>query len=130
LREALFGSGDGKSNHKLQAGWDNLLNFIPQYLRVGESGRYQADVLSNSQRAEASAMHLGTVDVGEGWQQWIDQWSDILTSYQDEVWGDLGSLVQEARAEVESLAKIEPSEPPPQPKALLRLRNILGHLRG
>ncbi len=61
---------------------------------------------------------------------WIDQWSQVLTSYQDEVWGELDSLVREARDEVRKLGEVEQSAPAPEPKALIRLRAILGHLRG
>jgi hypothetical protein len=74
-------------------------------------------------------MHFGAVDADEARQTWISQWSRLLTSYQDEVWGDLGDLVEEARTEVQRMEEARPDEKPQEPKALLRLRAILGHLR-
>ncbi|KAK0733351.1 hypothetical protein B0T26DRAFT_669767 [Lasiosphaeria miniovina] len=121
LRRALFGEaivGDKTSS----VAWDSVLNFIPDYLRVGESSRPAA--------ADDLATHLGTTDSGAAWQAWIGQWSQILTGYQDEIWGDLGSLAEEARLEVQKLSKAPPNQKPPnEPTALLRLRAILGHLR-
>ncbi|KAK4449392.1 hypothetical protein QBC34DRAFT_404805 [Podospora aff. communis PSN243] len=119
LRKALF--GDGSTDTTSSVAWDNVLNFIPRYL--------QGSGVSNSAAADMST-HLGAVGRDEAWEAWIGQWSRVLTGYQDEVWGDFGSLIDEARAEVQRLKAVEPNEKPPQPTALLRLRAILGHLRG
>ncbi|KAK0633353.1 hypothetical protein B0T14DRAFT_420302 [Immersiella caudata] len=119
LCKALFGDGPGDSTSSVA--WDNVLNFIPRYL--------QESAVSNAAAADMSS-NLGGVGRDEAWDSWIGQWSHVLTGYQDEVWGDLGSLIQEARAEVQRLKAVEPNEKPPQPTALLRLRAILGHLRG
>ncbi|KAL2269881.1 hypothetical protein VTJ83DRAFT_2065 [Remersonia thermophila] len=119
LQKALFGSGTASEN----AAWDNVLNFIPEFLQ-GAQG------LDPASRGNDLALHLGTADPQEAWDTWISQWSRVLTNYQDEVWGDLGELVVEARAEVERIKTAMPGEKPPEPKALLRLRAILGHLRG
>ncbi|KAK4040514.1 hypothetical protein C8A01DRAFT_15601 [Parachaetomium inaequale] len=121
LRKALFGEG---ADHGTSASisWDNVLNFIPEYLQAPTApGIGLGDQLSS---------HLGTSDTGEAWQTWIGQWSHVLTSYQDEVWGDLGALVDESRAEIQRIEEAKPGEAPPKPTALLRLRAILGHLRG
>ncbi|KAM7192007.1 hypothetical protein V8F33_008585 [Rhypophila sp. PSN 637] len=91
LRRALFGEGED-SNQRLSSMLDNVLNFTPTYLR--EPGP-TADM--------ELAMHMGTAERDEFWQAWIGQWSRVLTEYQDEVWGDLGSLVEEARAEIKQL---------------------------
>lgn len=127
LRRALFGTDAAGSMASEK--WDDLLNFVPDYLRVAHSGRYTADTLSDSARAEEAVGHLGTADIGTGWQIWLNQWSDVLAQYQDAVWGDLASLVKEARAEVEGLVDIRVDEKPNGPTALLRLQHILGHLR-
>ena len=119
LRKALFGDGEGQGAPLVS--WDNVLNFIPEYL--------QAQTATGFGPEGHLSMHLGTADTDEAWQTWIGQWSRVLTSYQDEVWGDLGALVDEARAEVRQIEEVKPGEAPPQPKALLRLRAILGHLR-
>ncbi|KAK0628143.1 hypothetical protein B0T17DRAFT_469675, partial [Bombardia bombarda] len=127
LRRALFGEGSGSGSdlgHSISPmAWDNALNFIPEFLRQPMSG---------AAISEAS-LHLGAVDTDEGWQTWIGQWSRVLTEYHDEVWGDLGALVEQARVEVKRLEESETGAAgdakPPVPTALLRLRAILGHLR-
>jgi hypothetical protein len=121
LRKALFGEGAG---HGMSGSisWDNVLNFIPEYL--------QAPMAPGIRPGDQLSSHLGTSDTGKAWQTWIGQWSRVLTSYQDEVWGDLSALVDEARAEVQRIEDAKPGETPPEPTALLRLRAILGHLRG
>lgn len=120
LRRALFGEEPDHDTPSIA--WDNVLNFIPEYL--------QAHTPAGIRPADDLFMHMGTTDAGEGWQTWISQWSRVLTSYQDEVWGDLGALVEEARTEVERIKETKPGEKPPEPTSLLRLRAILGHLRG
>ncbi|KAK0730587.1 hypothetical protein B0H67DRAFT_451274, partial [Lasiosphaeris hirsuta] len=120
LRQALFGEG---SDNQPPVAWDNVLNFIPGYL-------HNTTARSSAASANEFSMHLGAGDREEAWQTWVGQWSRVLTGYQDEVWGDLGSLVQEARVEVEELEQLSINEKPPLPAALLRLRAILGHLRG
>ncbi len=121
LRKALF--GEGADHGASPVAWDDVLNFIPEYLQAHAAppGARPGDDL---------LMHLGTLDPDEAWQTWIGQWSRVLTSYQDEVWGDLGALVDEARTEVRRIEEAAPGEKPPEPTALLRLRAILGHLRG
>ncbi|KAL2020177.1 hypothetical protein VTK56DRAFT_8701 [Thermocarpiscus australiensis] len=120
LRKVLFGE---EADHGISPiSWDNVLNFIPDYLQAAPEPRFGSE--------DELSMHLGTADAGEAWQTWIDQWSRVLTSYQDDVWGDLSALVEEARAEVRRIEEAKPGEKPPEPTALLRLRAILGHLRG
>lgn len=123
LRKALFGDHDGSSGGSSSSvAWDHALNFIPPSLRgAGDSMIGKAADL------------VGTADPNEGWESWVDQWSRVLTDYNDEVWGDLGTLVKEARREVEQLERAKDAgqdRPPTEPSALLRLRAILGHLRG
>ncbi|EGO53884.1 hypothetical protein NEUTE1DRAFT_149109 [Neurospora tetrasperma FGSC 2508] len=121
LRKALFGNDDlGSSSSPIA--WDHAhaLNFIPLSLLGFDS----------VSTAPSTRDLLGTADVTEGWETWIDQWSRVLTGYHDEIWGDLGALVEEAKKEVKQLEEVKPGERPPEPTALLRLRAILGHLRG
>ncbi|KAK4144635.1 uncharacterized protein C8A04DRAFT_27571 [Dichotomopilus funicola] len=120
LREALF--GEGAENRVPSSAWDNVLNFIPEYLRAAPT--------ESIGPGDPVSQHLGTSNTGEAWESWLDQWSRVLTSYQDEVWGDLNALVEEARAEVQQIEEIKPGDKPIEPTALLRLRTILGHLRG
>ena len=116
LRRALFG-GQPSASAGENIDWNHVLNFIPDYLRDQEPNM-------------DSYLDTGLSDPAEAWDSWIGQWQDVLTRYQDEVWGDLDSLVKEARQEVEQLAQAQKDEPSPETPALRRLRAILGHLRG
>ncbi|KAK0737703.1 hypothetical protein B0T21DRAFT_287970 [Apiosordaria backusii] len=118
LRKALF--GEDVDRPPAAVPWDNVLNFIPEYLQAGTNVGVNTELYS----------HLGAENTEEAWQTWLDQWSRVLTDYQDEVWGDLNALVDDARAEIKRMEEIKPGEKPPEPRALLRLRAILGHLRG
>ncbi|KAI5462938.1 hypothetical protein BGZ63DRAFT_380061 [Mariannaea sp. PMI_226] len=112
LRDALF-----DSSH-LESRWDDMLNFTPDFLRPSSS-------------AEDTLLHMGTSDPEEARSIWLHQWSDVLSSYTDQVWGDLGDLVTDARKEVEDLTSNRIArEGHPETKALDRLRQILAHVRG
>jgi hypothetical protein len=67
---------------------------------------------------------------GEAGARWVEQWESVLNRYNDEVWGDLLPLVQEAKQEVEDLKKgsADGSEDH-RPKALRRLGLVLQHLK-
>ena len=130
LRRALFGDSNPSSDVISPMEWDNVLNFVPGYLWGTEQRGSWENTRSSEAQAHQATMQLGTGNLPEARQIWIEQWSRVLTGYQDEVWGDLESLVQEARAEVEKLEEVSGDAPTAEPKALLRLRAILGHLRG
>lgn len=117
LREVLFGPGAPRLN------WDNLLDFTPNFVQAPAGN------------PEEAALHLGTTDQGLAREIWLGQWEDVLSAYNDEVWGDLGELVQGARDEVEKLASREPDSDQgdhsgAERGALGRLRMILAHVRG
>lgn len=117
LREALFPASSSSSGPR----WDDLLNFNPNFLT--EPGPL----------AEAEMqLHLGTTDSAEARSNWLQLWGNVLTGYTDHVWGDLEPLAAEARREIEQLKARDPEVPgpPPETKALDRLRQILGHVRG
>ncbi|KAB5580421.1 hypothetical protein GE09DRAFT_1082137 [Coniochaeta sp. 2T2.1] len=125
LRNALFGgphpTSSSNQNEEEVVDWNHILNFIPPYLRQDEPSL-------------ESYLDTGLEDPAEAWQSWVGQWEGVLNRYDDEVWGDLGGLVGEARREVEELKRTRAAggeeggriETP----ALRRLRGILGHLRG
>ncbi|ETS86792.1 hypothetical protein PFICI_00620 [Pestalotiopsis fici W106-1] len=120
LKQALFGEGSNADEAGKQASdWSNILNFVPEYISNGSSG-WGYNELSG---------HLGTSDTLEASEIWADQWGDVLSRYTDEVWGDLGSLVQEAREEARKIQKHEGDSGPSETKALMRLRQILSHIR-
>ncbi|PFH58941.1 hypothetical protein XA68_13030 [Ophiocordyceps unilateralis] len=104
LSEALFG-GDATGGS-----WDKLLDFTPDFVSL----------------PDAAQLQLGTADEAVARRIWLQQWSDVLSSYTREVWGDLGPLAAEARHEVEQ----HMSEGPRESRALHRLRLVLAHLRG
>lgn len=125
LHEALFGT----DSHGLPTtDWDHVLNFIPEFVRP--DGEQQPAKDWESQDSQA---HLGIPNSAESGRLWIEQWHDVLTRYTDEVWGDLGSLVRQAREEVRQLGESERAgtdKRPASTKALQRLGLILSHVRG
>ncbi|KAF9775233.1 hypothetical protein IL306_006681 [Fusarium sp. DS 682] len=111
LREALFPAGSVPSG----ARWDDLLNFNPGFL-------YQSGPEADFERQ----LHFGTTDADEARNSYIDQWEKVLNGYTEYVWGDLEPLIADARREVQESRTRGVSET----KALDRLRQILGHVRG
>ncbi|CCF46528.1 hypothetical protein CH063_00619 [Colletotrichum higginsianum] len=114
LREALFGSGGDIT----VSNWTPLLDFEPDFLQGNSATELQ--------------QHFGVADPRQARAMWVDGWNDVLTSYTDEVWGDLGSLAQEAHREIQeargqgTLTTVDSGGM----HALQRLRQILAHVRG
>ncbi|KAL8370971.1 hypothetical protein RB595_001026 [Gaeumannomyces hyphopodioides] len=125
LRSALFDSGPGGRVSSVE--WDNMLNFIPDFTRP-DPGAVPGS--ANAIKSAESQTALGLPHGPEAEKVWLDQWMGVLTAYNEEVWGDLGSLVQQAKEEVQQLEDLQPGETPPKAKAVLRLQQILGHIRG
>ncbi|KAK6198345.1 Dynamin- GTPase protein [Pestalotiopsis sp. IQ-011] len=120
LRQALFREGSSADDTgKHASDWSNLLNFVPEYISNGTSGWGYREL----------SEHMGTPDTMEASEIWAEQWGDVLSRYTDEVWGDLGALVQEARQEAGRIKSHEGDVGPSGPKAILRLRQILSHIR-
>ncbi|TLD20509.1 hypothetical protein PspLS_08284 [Pyricularia sp. CBS 133598] len=124
LRRALFGS-DSSGNETLPQTWDNVLNFIPDFVRP-DPGAVPGAV-NNFKSTESEAL-LGLTHGPEAESLWVEQWMDVLTRYNNEVWGDLGSLVEQAKEELKQLDEAKPEDGSPVPKAIRRLQQILGHL--
>lgn len=115
LRAALF---DGPSSGGLP--WDHLLNFTPEFASLQSiSGDLQNERQS----------HIGVADPERATDIWLRQWHDVLASYTDEVWGDLGTLVEQAKREVQKDMSGS-SDGRAEPPALSRLKMILAHIRG
>ncbi|KAM3548224.1 hypothetical protein ARSEF4850_009536 [Beauveria asiatica] len=110
LREAFFASSASR------LALDRLLSFSPGF------------VLDANLSCEAK-LHTGIEDTGAARDIWLQQWHDVLSSYTDEVWGDLRSLVEGAKREIET-ARSQADIQGPESKALGRLRQILAHIRG
>ncbi|KAF5576411.1 hypothetical protein FPCIR_12623 [Fusarium pseudocircinatum] len=114
LREALFTAGSAFSGFR----WDDLLNFNPEFLE-------QAGPEADFERQ----LHFGTTSADEARNSYLDQWDKVLNGYTEYVWGGLEPLIAEARREVVEV-KNQGLGAVPQTKALDRLRQILGHVRG
>lgn len=111
LRAALFESDSTRG-----LAWDDLLNFTPDFLYPGQGP------LEVSTGAEP---HLGIADISAARDIWLEQWSDVLSSYNDHVWGDLGPLAARAKDEIQQLSSTSSEEQGQQTKALDRLKQIL-----
>ncbi|TQN71656.1 hypothetical protein CSHISOI_03869 [Colletotrichum shisoi] len=113
LREALFGSNKNIN----VSNWTPLLDFEPDFLQGNSATELQ--------------QHFGVADPRQARAMWVDSWNDVLTSYTDEVWGDLGSLAREAHREIQeargqrTLTTVDSGGM----HALQRLRQILAHVR-
>ncbi|KAL3961582.1 hypothetical protein ACCO45_003105 [Purpureocillium lilacinum] len=74
---------------------------------------------------------LGTAETSAADSIWLQHWSDVLSAYNDEVWGDLGPLAAEAKHEVDRLSSRDAQgQGQGETTALNRLRQILAHVRG
>ncbi|ROW11449.1 hypothetical protein VMCG_01400 [Cytospora schulzeri] len=120
LRQALF--EDGLHAQLSGTDWNNALNFIPDFLRGNGAGGEENGPSVNSY------LNLGVTDPAEAGSLWLEQWNRVLTSYTDEVWGDLGDLVKKAKTEVEQLKEGNNAEPTDTP-AVRQLRSILKRVR-
>ncbi|CAG9939455.1 unnamed protein product [Clonostachys rosea f. rosea IK726] len=117
LRSALFDTG----LHGWELLWNDMLNFTPQFLVNPSDG-----INEGAQQLTGTSEQTGATNI------WIQQWGDVLSHYTDEVWGDLGPLVSEARQEIKNIASQDEAgqAAPGQARALGRLRMIIAHLRG
>ncbi|OTA51936.1 hypothetical protein K449DRAFT_392130 [Hypoxylon sp. EC38] len=116
LRYRLFESGETSRHPSQREQWEDILNFFP-------------DIKSDGNGLQEYASLLGTSDPEEARSIWINQWQRVLSSYTDEVWGDLSPLVNIAREELTSLSRSREASLS-KPKALRRLQQILYHVRG
>lgn len=119
LRQALF--EEGGPGQISATDWNNILNFVPDFLLGEDDG-------SGLEAPENSHMNLGVTEPAEAGQIWLEQWNRVLTGYTDEVWGDLGSLVEEARTEVARMRDTKDEQAAGAP-AVRQLRLILTRVR-
>lgn len=120
LRRALF--DDGAPAQMSASDWNNMLNLVPDFARGPEGSE------NGARRAEDSYMALGVTDTAEAGQLWLEEWHRVLTSYTDEVWGDLADLVREARADVQKVKESRDGQMPDL-TALRRLRTVITRVR-
>lgn len=120
LRQALF--EDGSPAQVSASDWNNILNFIPDFLRGREGNPDWTGI------AESRFMNLGVSETAEAGQLWLEDWNRVLTSYHDEVWGDLSDLVKEAQQEVQQMRDDRKAQAV-DVMALGRLQTILTRVR-
>lgn len=120
LRQALF--EDGSPAQISASDWNNILNFVPDFLRSRDGNPDSTGI------AESRFMNLGVDETAEAGQLWLEEWNRVLTSYTDEVWGDLSDLVKEAQTEVQQI-RDEREGQGVDPMALRRLQTILTRVR-
>jgi hypothetical protein len=113
LRAALFETND----HAHPVSWDSLLNFTPDY------------VLKPTEGIDNATSHFGTSEAQTLNADWLQQWGQVLTSYTDNVWGDLLPLITQARREHETLSQEDSTDISKPLQALNRLRMILAHVQ-
>ncbi|KAI1657103.1 hypothetical protein F4813DRAFT_361645 [Daldinia decipiens] len=116
LRHRLFENGES-GEHASRGRWDDALNFFP-------------GLGPNSNSIQEYADLLGTSDLEEAKNIWVNQWQGVLSSYTDEVWGELGSLVKVAREELTNISEPHEEASPSKLKAVRRLQQLLSHIRG
>ncbi|KAI0845624.1 hypothetical protein F5Y00DRAFT_246008 [Daldinia vernicosa] len=116
LRHRLFENGE-PGEHAPRGRWDDALNFFP-------------GLGPNSSSIQEYADLLGTSDLEEAKNIWVGQWQGVLTSYTDEVWGELRSLVKVAREELTNISEPHEEASPSKLKAVRRLQQLLSHIRG
>lgn len=93
-------------------------------LHVGESYTYLTpDTTNTSSQGEASSGQSS-----EGTKAHLLQWLDVLNRYQDDVWGDMLPLVQDARKEIEQ-TKYNNSDEVHEGPAIRRLAMVFAHLK-
>lgn len=105
--------------------WDSLLNFKPDFMTQSELEPY------SRQSGHAAELLTGTPNVEAAEKLWLQQWSEVLSSYTEQVWGELEPLVVEAKTEATELAN-KPgflNAEQSYARSLDRLRQILAHVK-
>lgn len=102
---------------------ENPSNLLPQAFQNGDKEHWLPE-----DYAQDVYGHFGEVMGSEEAKgKWIEQWEDVLSRYQDEVWGNMLPLVKEAKEEIKENKETHGTEDH-QPKALRRLGMVLGHI--
>ena len=105
----------------------NPLNLIPDFAsqRMTDVDGVSISLSGTPQSHEAS--YMNNVIQPQSTPDFLDTWMDVLTGYQDEVWGDMLPLVQQAREEIKGAQSGANGALQDHP-AVNRLRMVLGHL--
>ena len=105
----------------------NPLNLIPDLASQGMNGVLggTSSLSTSTNSEEESYMYHFTHPQSN--PDFLDPWTEVLTKYQDHVWGDMLPLVQQAREEIKE-AKSGAEGALRDHPAVNRLRMILAHL--
>ncbi|MCJ1419231.1 hypothetical protein MMC32_005584 [Xylographa parallela] len=96
--------------------FDSGYSFVNEDLMITVSAEPMTVENRLSSRSSATISHAS-----------FESWLDVLTRYQDDVWGDMLPLVKEGRAEI-NIIRAEGGSAPKNCPALRRLGMLLGHL--
>ena len=102
---------------------DNPLQLLPNFNNQNQISSKEVAIAL----AKVRTTELPPRTVPSATQPDLEPWLDVVTKYQDEVWGDLLPLVEEARKEVRA-AMEEGNTALKGCPAVRRLRMILGHI--
>lgn len=85
LQDALF-KKEGQ-----QRAWDKLLDFSP-------------DFFAQPDTSESGRLWFGTTDIAVARGIWLQRWSEVLSGYNHQVWGELEGFKTEAITELNAIA--------------------------
>ena len=105
----------------------NPLNLIPDFgsRRINGVGGATSSLATITEHSDESYLYHGIQP--QSTPDYLEPWTEVLTRYQDDVWGDMLPLVQQAREEIKE-AKSGVEGVLRDHPAVRRLGMILGHL--
>ncbi|KAK7533702.1 hypothetical protein IWX49DRAFT_312446 [Phyllosticta citricarpa] len=104
-------------------GLDHPLNLRPEFAADAHTEHALRELVEVLQSEQERAI-LNDTSVQK---EFLSDWEDVLTSYTDQVWGDMLPIVKEARSQ---LQEVKSGMNRLDNKAVARLRMILGHVVG
>lgn len=105
----------------------NPLNLIPDFASRETNGVDGATMPISAVAQSGEGSYTYHVTQPQSTQDYLEPWMEVLTEYQDEVWGDMLPLVQQARDEIKEAQSGANGALHDHP-AVQRLRMVLGHL--
>lgn len=99
------------------------LNLRP--LSDAEKETLPQDIENYTQRLSVSLEGQAELSTENKGDEWLADWDDVLSSYSDQVWGDMLPTVKAAKRELQEVRNGTASL---DPKTIARLNMILGHV--
>lgn len=103
------------------------LNLIPDFVSQRMDGVYGGNISFSATTQSDEANYMHHVTRPQSTPVFLEPWMEVLTRYQDEVWGDMLPLVQQALREIKG-AQGGADSALQGHSAVDRLRMVLGHL--